>query len=79
MLYRRSKTVDEVHPSADRDQRVRDLVTLEQVLENLDGADGVDVEVGEQHNPLMTEQVEELLANILDVHPGAHHCPRICL
>ena len=45
------------------------MLTLEEGLQDLDGADGVDVDVGDDQDPIVgTEQVEKFFSQIGDEH-----------
>ena len=64
------KVADEVGAALDGHERVEDLVALEEVLKDFDGAEGVDVEVDEDEGAAVTQRVEKLAAQVGDVHDG---------
>ena len=54
--------------ASDRHQGVEDVVTLEEVLDDLGGAHGVHVGVDEHQDPLRGDDVEEVRLNVPDIH-----------
>ena len=55
--------------AGDWNQRVEDLIALEQVLKDLDGANGINVEVGENQCTVVTAQrLEKFLSQVRDKH-----------
>ena len=64
------KVPDKVGAALDGHECVEDLFALEEGLKDFDGADGVDVEVGEDEGAAVTQRIEELAAKVGDVHVG---------
>ena len=60
---------DQVGLAGDGHESVGHELTLEEGLQDLDGADGVDVDVGDDQDPIVgTEQVEKFFSQIGDEH-----------
>ena len=63
------ESLDEVGLSCDGYEGVSDVFALQQSLEDLDGADRVDVDVGDHQNAIVhQQQVEKLLSQVSHEH-----------
>ncbi len=61
--------LDQIRFAGDGHQSVSHMLTLEEGLQDLDGADGVDVDVGDDQDPIIgAEQVEKFFPDIWDEH-----------
>ena len=62
LLHIGLKAADEIGAALDGHERVEDLVALEEILKDFDGAEGVDIEVDEDECTSVTQRIEEFAA-----------------
>ena len=62
LLHIGLKAADEIGAALDGHERVEDLVALEEILKDFDGAEGVDIEVDEDECTAVTQRIEEFAA-----------------
>lgn len=63
------KGFDQVRFAGDGHKSVGHVLALEEGLQDLDGADGVHVDVGDDKDPFVgTKQVEKFFSQIGDIH-----------
>ena len=64
------KAANEIGAALDGHESVEDLVALEEILKDFDGAEGVDVKVDKDECAAVAQRVEKLAAKVRDVHNG---------